>query len=238
MLTNIDALAEDYVNRGPLTYFIHDNGGRPFRLAVITRVGYYSIIIDSGIFILNHYDYDNANSKHYEFKADQLFLPGEQEFKSPDSITDGHCCLFKIKGKNRYVMVSRTIYSFVPYNSERITYFYSELRGSDVAYPVALTKTYAYLLHNYNVIERKYFSERVCWQDAYDDLWGRSKDKFYDIEGYEWKYEDYNFQIRVEWAKAYDYNEMYSKKRALVKYSKPLPHLIVINNDRNDHLLK
>lgn len=229
MLPDIEQLTVAYATSKPKIYYTHDNFLRPFRVTIITQVGQYNISVDSGTDLFNgQWDYESEDRKHYNFVADQLFLPGEQIYKTSGSITAGHCCLFKLKNKNRYVMVGTFIYSFVPYDSEKITYFYSELHGSDIAYPIALTKTYAYMLYVNQVVERKYFDPNVVWKNSYDDLWGRNKSKFYDVPGYEWKneYNEDNFE----------YNENYRRLRSLTKYAKKLPHLIIINNYRFDVL--
>ncbi len=221
MLPDIEEIAVAYATSNPKTYLISDNGGSPFRMTIIRQVGQYKVTVDSGIFYAFRceWNYDDSDSKHYTFIADQMFMPD-----------DGHCCLLKLKNKNRYVAISSKIYSFVPYNSERITWFYSRLNQNDVEYPIALTKTYAYPLNICAAIERKYFDPKINWKDAYSHIWGNSRSAFYDIPGYNWRKED-NIGN-------YNYNYTYKRLRSLVKYALKLPHLITIDKHREDEIWK
>ncbi len=235
MLPEIEEIAIEYATCELGTYFVHDNFARPFKVTVVRQVGHYLVIVNSGRRNTTTWtwEYDPKND-NYKFIADQIFLPSEQQNKTRGSITAGHCCLLKLKGKNRYVFIGRSIYSFVPYNGERITKFYSELIGSDVAYPIVFAKTYFYLLCEDIAIESKYFDPNMDWKSAYPHYYGHTRSTFYDIPGYEWKRINYEDDDNYE---DICYNENYKQLRSLKKYAVKLPHLIIINNWRDDKFL-
>lgn len=153
----------------------HDNGGRPF------------LVVSNGKTIKVYKATENEPNytklvKKYN-NVEKIFIG-----KSPRNRTteysggygkkfDGNSILLRLP-KNRYVFIGDSVYEFTP--PEPIVKYYSTVGNSDVPYPVALSKSYAYFMLNaprdykdedksfiLDYIERREFPKGIDWSDAY-----------------------------------------------------------------------
>jgi hypothetical protein len=161
-------------------WFTHDNGGRPFLVIPVSNsiVDIYKAKsdeeFDSSIYTKLVKRYDNV---------EKLFVG--KSLKNPTTVysggygkwADGNSILLRLP-KNRHVFIGDHVYEFTP--PEPIEKYYSSVGNSDVPYPVALSKTFAYFMlaapRRYNskdksfklhYIKRMEFPKGIDWSDAY-----------------------------------------------------------------------
>lgn len=137
------------------SYFIHDNGGRPFLVHINPNdVSIYKIPKD------NHNDDENDSKKLYtelvkKYNPKQVLVG-----KSPknditiysggyDKIFDGNTILLELKD-NEYIFIGWNILSFKPKN--KIVKYISPVGNSDVPYPYAIDNKGMYYLLIENII--------------------------------------------------------------------------------------
>lgn len=123
------------------TYYIHDNGSRPFKVDIKNK----KVIISA--------THDNDEQKYVKFvtyKPKQIFI-GKSEKNGMTEFSggfgeefDGNSILLNIKGK-KYIFIGRSIFMFSAKN--KIIEYTSPIGNSDVPYPYAIDKEgYIYLL--------------------------------------------------------------------------------------------
>lgn len=107
-----------------MSYYIHDNGGRPFRVDIDTKGGVLVYKLDEEKAFLT-------------FSPQEIFIgksfDDTKYFEGPEF--DGNTILLRLKD-DIYVYIGPTIYTFKPLAD--IIEFVSNLRGSDIAYPYAI----------------------------------------------------------------------------------------------------
>lgn len=126
------------------TYFIHDNGGRPFKVIVTKNVGQDSIV---RIFRMKDSRYEK--NPILTFDSDRVFV-GLSPFNAMTEFSggygkyyDGNSLLVHLEG-NTYVFIGWEIYSFE--SLARITSFVSPVGNNDVPYPYCIDKYGNYYL--------------------------------------------------------------------------------------------
>lgn len=170
------------VTTGKKSYFIHDNGGRPFLVYLGKQT--------AEIYKLGNSDKDHPTKADYT-KLVKQYDDVEKIFigKSPmNDMTrfsgghgakfDGNSILIKLsKPENRYVFIGERIYEFTA--PEQITQYFSSVGNSDVPYPVALSKNFAYFMIGPSMhykekqklfgeyVDKTLFPKGIDWSDAY-----------------------------------------------------------------------
>lgn len=137
------------------TYFIHDNGGRPFKVVIDNdKVYVYKNI---------HHDFDTYEDFYSDkpiltFHPMKIFI-GKSPFNTMTQFSGGHgpefdgnSILIQMSEK-KYVYIGRKIYSFA--TEHKITKYVSPVGNSDVPYPYAVdNKKHIYLLEEDVIIKR------------------------------------------------------------------------------------
>ena len=85
--------------------------------------------------------------------------------------TYGNSILLQLN-KHLYVFISHNIYCFK--TNEEIIKYYSLIGNSDVPYPVALSKNYAYFMLDCQQIERKKIPKDTDWPNGYSWFYGHA----------------------------------------------------------------
>jgi len=163
------------------TYFIHDNGGRPFQVVISGKK--VSVYEQS-----NWKDWEDETGKDYT-KLIKTFSKVKKIFIGKDRKLgrkfDGNSILLQLS-KDKYVYIGSWIYEFIA-KDDRIVAYYSQVGNSDVPYPVALGEKNVYFMLepttkptygktgrnvNHGVVPRSVFPANVDWEDAYTLFYG------------------------------------------------------------------
>jgi hypothetical protein len=124
-----------------MNYYIHDNGGRPFKV-FIDKDG-----------IIKIYKQDNNLLYNIEILEvndyNELFIGYDP--LQPNN--NGHSILIKIN-KHNYIYIGYEIYKFI--TDDEITHYISIIGNNDVPYPYAVGRDNIYLM-----IESKYFDKTL-----------------------------------------------------------------------------
>ena len=167
-------------------YMVHDNGGRPFLVNIVSGIKgvveiYKKQILD-----------DDWSPKNYTIlvkrytDVDDIFI-GKSPLNDMTAFSGGHgawangnSILLKLKNrniqKNRYVFIGWYVYEFDA--PEKITKYYSSLGNSDVPYPVALSENYVYFMIGPAIrikekrimgefVPKSLFPTGIDWSDPY-----------------------------------------------------------------------
>jgi len=121
-------------------YYTHDNGGRPFRVDIVKdTLKVYKADVDEQYY---------SKTPAYTTTVTRVWV-GRHVYGKTERMALGNAILAHIKGR-KYVFVGDRVVEFqLPITFNHVTEFYSNLGNSDVAYPVAFTKTHVIgLLHN------------------------------------------------------------------------------------------
>lgn len=153
------------------TFFIHDNGGRPFRVE----------IEGSNVRVLKKSKTDNPDDTEYSkevatFVAKDVYI-GKSSGKtkacdhtaSQAKLFDGNSILLHIKDKT-YVYIGHEIYGFQMLDD--FDAYYSPVGNNDVPYPHVLGKTYVYFLLDKKYVERARFPPKQVWEEAFVPFMG------------------------------------------------------------------
>jgi hypothetical protein len=140
-------------------YFIHDNGGRPFKVIKSTNnLDIFTYDVNIGIPV----DSDYKLIKSYR-KLTKIFLP-----------TDGNTILAHISG-NKYVCIEASIYEFEI--NDTILEYHSIIGNSDVPYPLAIGKKNVFFLLIGEYASKEHFEgfpTDYNWGEyGYNCLWGQ-----------------------------------------------------------------
>ena len=149
---------------GYKTYFIHDNGGRPYLIYI--KKNNVLIYSHSDKKIASDYDKnDNKNKWMYikkivEYNPVKIFIgksPITEVTKKSNGYGkkfDGNTILLQLLN-NKYIFIGGTIYSFI--SEDNITKFISPVGNNDVPYPVVIGEKNIYFMLHQKYIEKKYF---------------------------------------------------------------------------------
>lgn len=150
---------------------IHDNGGRPFKVVQgpSKTVKIYKATYENE----DDYDEEPAYTKMIkEYSNIEKLFVGKSPLNEMTGFSGGHgpsfdgnSLLLSLPG-NRYVFIGQRVYEFTP--PEPIEKYYSSVGNSDVPYPVALSKSYAYfMIEGPTYAPRSAFPADTDWSDAY-----------------------------------------------------------------------
>jgi hypothetical protein len=146
-------------------YYIHDNGGTPFRVSVDKT----NLKIFKGNFEEDAgWDYDDKGKEIFSMKTSSY----KKLFVGRDNVENfnGNSLLIHVK-ENKYIFVGMYIYEFSTPDDEIISYF-SPVGNNDVPYPFAIGRQNTYLM-----IEDVYLPNKL--------LEGYKKDReFYPYDAY------------------------------------------------------
>lgn len=197
------------------TYFIHDNGGRPFRVEIDgKKVSVY----------MNMNTYDKVDGKFqeilrpekhlFDFSADEIFIGKKSPKGGYDGLkpkdAEGNSILLKVGSK--YIFIGESIYEFKPMKGDTIDKFYSDIGNSDVPYPYAVGKNYVYiLLQDHVAVEKSFFDmkkgiyEQYYYAASYLPLCLKGSQPSYDCKDRvaardriaELKYKQHKFSVKT-----------------------------------------
>lgn len=124
-----------------MNYYIHFNGGRPFKVSIDTN-GVIKIYKQDNNFL---YNIEILEVNDYN----ELFIGYDPNYPE----YNGHSILIKLN-KHNYIYIGFEIYKFI--TDDEITNYISEIGNNDVPYPYAIGQNNIYLM-----IERKYFDKNL-----------------------------------------------------------------------------
>ena len=184
----INLLTGMRVINGLRLYLTHDNGARSFlvihknkNVTILKEPDWNNskFVHDNDDNSYNHdndddNDFSNNKLRNYtvkimKYKNVKRVLPGEDVNKE----YFGNSVLLDL-GDNRYVFIGSNIYEFNTPANEYINKFYSLVGNNDVAYPVALSQTYAYFMLDLQYLSKSKFPEECDWMDSYSHYYGHT----------------------------------------------------------------
>lgn len=163
------------------SYLMHDNGGRPYMVVKksprITEIykkskKYYDLNYDDQYRVWSSV----KNIKKLFTDLVKRYTNVQKFFAGRDYSGygfHGNSVLLRLPNK-RYVFIGHEIYEFTA--PEDITNYYSNVGNSDVPYPVALSKNYAYFMADQVYIPKDEFPKDQDWSDAYGAFYGHTTD--------------------------------------------------------------
>lgn len=168
-------------------YFTHDNGGRPFKVVLLSKseVEVYKRSKPE------EYDDDdneldrenpavyNTLCKRFE-NIQKLFIG-----KDVDDGYEGNSILLAMHD-HQYVFIGERIYSFTTPDRDTIMEYYSLIGNSDVVYAVAVGKQNAYFMTGPNggkacYVPLNMFDKDTDWMDGYREFYDRNANKKSDF---------------------------------------------------------
>lgn len=148
----------------PKSYLIHDNGGRPFKVTVLTK---------NSVIISKHVSKDD-DPQYEEWKT----INGIQKIfigKDNEPNFTGNSILLKMSS-NSYIFIGQYIYSFK--TDDEIKKFYSPVGNSDIPYPFAVGTKNTYLLIESDYVENDVREEQQLSDDPYYQYYGHTGEKY------------------------------------------------------------
>jgi len=163
-------LAVKNAHRGEKSYYTHWNGGRPY----IVYVGSKRVTVykedDNRFYVKDYRKYAPLYIKMVkQYRNPRKVFVGQSGDYGPKF--DGNSVLIYLGGTAktyRYAFIGATLYEFS--TSEPITEYYSNVGNSDVPYPVAVSKSYAYFMDDHKYVKKSEFSEDTEWDDSYAEF--------------------------------------------------------------------
>ena len=163
---------------GANSYFIHDNGGRPYKVQVsgkhveIYKGEYRRDLANTKASDYNHMDYDERIKK--------LTVKEVHVGKSPcipnadlcGAAAVGNTILLHVSGK-KYMHIGRDIFEFTM--EDDFDAYYSIVGNNDVPYPVLVGTKYIYFMLDHATMPREAFKAKMGaadWADAYRYFYG------------------------------------------------------------------
>jgi hypothetical protein len=140
------------------SYFIHDNGERPFKVDVSDNI----VEIYKRRSVENNIDYSERIKK---FTVKEVYI-GQSPYGKGNSI------LLNVS-RNKYIYIGHKIYEFTI--EDKFEAYYSVIGNNDVPYPVLLGSKYVYFMLDYVYISRDLFKAKMNaseWADAYSYYYG------------------------------------------------------------------
>jgi len=160
------------------THFIHDNGGRPFKVVINgKKLDIFTFDKDENEKLNENKDYNKLVKSYKNLK--KIFIPkGIDASGDPWKGGKGNTILAHISG-HKYLLIGSSIYEFET-KKETILEFYSQVGNSDVPYPLAVGEKNVYFLSfDGEYISKEYFEgfpKEYNWAiDGYSRLWGISQ---------------------------------------------------------------
>jgi len=161
-------------------YFTHDNGGRPFRvmvknsLVLVYKKSEFHYAIDHGDFEYIQHVSRYENCKQI-FIGKSLQSPKTEFSGCTGDEFDGNSILL-ISNQNQYVYIGDQVYEFEVEEDEEIISYHSPVGNSDVPYPFAVGKKYAYFMLHKKRVPREDYDQQVPENcvDAYNYYYGHA----------------------------------------------------------------
>lgn len=160
------------------TYFIHDNGGRPFKVIIDGS----KVSIFKGSDDINYEEIDDTEDNTEYTKLIGTYYPqnifiGKSSGKcnscdhTPRQARQfvGNSILLQINSK-KYIHIGMEIFEFEM--KDDIEAYYSPVGRNDVPYPLVLGKENVYFLLDKKYVPRTLFPENQVWEDAYAPYYG------------------------------------------------------------------
>jgi hypothetical protein len=157
-------------------YFIHDNGGRPFRVEIQgMKVSVYKNMDTYEMVDGKFTTFSNPEKLIKEFTAEEIFVGKKSSKGGYDGLkpkeAEGNSLLLRVGSK--YVFVGHEIFEWAPVKGDTIEAYYSNIGNSDVPYPYAVGKTHMYIM-----------LDKVAVENSYFDLKGDIYQQYYSGETY------------------------------------------------------
>lgn len=150
-------------NKGVKEYMIHDNGGRPFRVAVgKTSVDVY----------LNEWENQFIRGKQVFHTPYKRIFIGDNDLRDPmaefpKGKARGNSILVHVNA-NKYIYIGHYIYSFET-QGDTIQKYFSPVGNNDVPYPYAIGDEYVYFMLDCTTVPKNVFDLK---RDAYTQYYG------------------------------------------------------------------
>ena len=157
-------------------YYTHDNGGRPFKVAINKSI--VNIYKDTN----KDFDKEPDYSKLVQtFIVKKVYVGKSTGGKIGDHTVGqakefvGNSILLELTSPaNTYVFVGHEIYQFTM-DEDKVEKYYSLVGNNDVPYPVILGKNNAYFMLDRKFVSREHFSLKMTplqWEDSYHIFYG------------------------------------------------------------------
>lgn len=175
------------------SYQTHDNGGRPFKVDIVTHAnGSKDVIIYADAVDRSSLAWDDVTTKPKFTKLVKTYPKVARVFVgksilNPDTRLsgghgpkfDGNSILVNITG-DKYVWIGWEIHEFT--SPEPIEKFWSSVGNSDVPYPVAKSKSFAYFMLDlkYVPIERFETLRVATTSKTMNEAWSNLYSEFYN----------------------------------------------------------
>lgn len=145
------------------SYFIHNNGGRPYRVDVSGK----TVEIYKG----EYRKLGDSDEMDYTKLIKTVRVKEVHVGKYQGSFGLGNSLLLDLGGK--YIHIGYSIYEFTM--EDTFEAYYSLIGNSDVPYPVLLGSKYVYFMLDYKYIPRDIFKAKMTakdWEDSYQYYYG------------------------------------------------------------------
>lgn len=163
--------------KGGKSYFIHDNGARPFEVRVSGKnveiyKGEFRKLADGKTIDYDNMDYNKLLKK---LAVKEVHLGKSPCIKAADGCGApfvGNTILLHLSG-NKYMYVGGSIYEFTM--EDEFDAYYSLIGNNDVPYPVLLGSKYVYMMLDHVFIPRELFKAKMNateWANAYAYFYG------------------------------------------------------------------
>jgi hypothetical protein len=158
------------------TYYTHDNGGRPFKVAIQKSI--VNIYKDTNKDFDKEPDYSKLLKtfivkKVYVGKSTGGTI-GDHTVAQAKEFVGNSILLELASPANTYVFVGHEIYEFKMLHDEPEKYF-SSVGNNDVPYPIILGKNNVYFMLDRKFVSREHFSLKMTplqWEDSYHIFYG------------------------------------------------------------------
>jgi len=171
--------------KNSVTYAIHDNGGRPFKV----------IHKKNTVHILKIHDNDcdrEYNIPVMKYNNVVKVFPG---IDLTSKKIMGNSVLVNLYD-NRYVYIGSGIYEFTVPTGDTIKKYYSQVGNNDVPYPIAVGKTNIYFMLDNVYIPKTMFNGFSDWYNAYSYFYGHTSPTREQMKGLNFlEYEDIHERI-------------------------------------------
>ena len=153
------------------SYFIHDNGGRPFRVeiqgnevTVFQNMDTYEMVNEKFTTL------SNPEKQFKQFITEKVFIGKKSPKGGYDGLkpkdAEGNSIL--LQTASEYVYIGSEIYAWTPVKGDTIEKYYSDIGNSDVPYPYVVGKTHIYIMLDKVAVEKSFFNSK---EDIYQQYY-------------------------------------------------------------------
>jgi len=147
-----------------MKYDVHDNGGRPFRVVIDTKVSIYKNIN----WETEEYTLLKAVTPKKVFVGKSTGKPPSADHEPKDAkYFIGNTILLQLSSK-KYMFIGAKIYEFEM--DDEVEHYFSMIGRNDVPYPVILGKKNVYFMLDKTFVSRDHFpivKTKTQWEEAY-----------------------------------------------------------------------